>query len=243
LEHNAPAADLVVHLAATGVFPGVEPAEVIDTNVGGTLSVLSAAARIGARRVVLAGSGFEYGEGGAVSEDALPKPRSVYAASKFAATVLAQSLAPSLGVEVVALRPFMVYGPGERADRLVPSLIDACVNGRPLDLTAGAQVRDFVHVTDVAGAFVLALTAPVAGEVVNIASGKPTSVRDVAVLVNEACGGSGQLNFGVLPYRADEVWDISGDITKAHDVLGWTPTIDLATGIANMVAAAKEQDG
>src|SRR4051794_6202018 len=114
---SAPQAEYVIHLAATGVFPGTDPAEVIETNVTGTVNVLHAAARVGARRMVIAGSGFEYGEGGAVSEDALPRPRSVYAASKFAATVLAQSLGPALGVEVVTLRPFMVYGPGERSDR------------------------------------------------------------------------------------------------------------------------------
>ena len=243
IESTAPKADFVIHLAATGVIPGTDPADVIATNVTGTVNVLRAAARAGARRMVIAGSGFEYGEGGAVSEDALPRPRSVYAASKVAATVLAQSLAPALGVEVVTLRPFMVYGPGERPDRLLPSLVDACLSGRSLDLTPGMQVRDFVHVIDVAQAFLLALTAPAAGEVVNIASGKPTTVHDVAVLVNETCGGIGRLNFGALPYRDDEVWDIWGDITKARELLGWAPAIDLGSGIAELVSAARERHG
>jgi nucleoside-diphosphate-sugar epimerase len=234
--------ELVIHLAARGIAQGADPIEVVSTNVDGTLQVLQAAARAGASRIVVAGSGFEYGEGGVVTEDVLPRPRSAYAASKVAAGVLAHALGRALGIEVVTLRPFMVYGPGEAAGRLIPQLVDACVTGKPLELTKGEQLRDFVHVQDVARAFLLAATAPHApGHVVNIASGAPTTVRAAAELVNELCGGRGVLRFGALPYRDDEVWDLSANIDKARDVLGWEPTIDLRGGLAALIEDARHE--
>ena len=227
---------VVHHLAAAGVDPrDGDPGSILATNVLGTQATLEVARVLEVDRFVYCGSCFEYGSGSRLREDAPLRPRSTYAASKAAGRLLAEAAAAAHGLPVVTLRPFTAYGPFEAAHRLVPSCILNALAGRPIELTAGEQRRDLVHVDDVATAFVAAARNPAAvGRTLNVCSGEETRVRDVAATVLELVGGEAELRLGALPQRPGETDALSGDPAAAEQVLGLRPT-PLREGLARTV--------
>jgi len=216
------------------------PEEVMRTNVLGTLNVLRLAAALGARRVVHAGSGHEYGVGRHLREDAPLRPRSAYGASKAAAWLLASAFCRLQGLEVVGLRPFTVYGPADSPYGLVASVIAACLANAPLDLTEGRQSRDFVFVADAVDALVASAGPGADGEVLNVCTGVETSIREVVELIVDLAEGAAQPRFGARPYSDDELWSSSGDPTRARELLGWEATTGLREGLAASVASYRD---
>lgn len=229
--------DAVIHLAAVGVVGEVSDVrELVSTNVDGTVAVLLAAQRLGAR-LIYCGSCFEYGAGERWTEDALPAPTSEYGAAKAAGWLITQAFARRTGLEVVALRPFTMYGPMEPPGRLVPSVVRQALAGRPIDLTPGDQVRDFVYVEDVADAFIAAVTATAAvGGTFNVCSGTAVTVREIVQRVLRCTGSESNARFGALSYRPTELAILSGDTTRAEEVLGWRARVSLDEGLARTIA-------
>jgi nucleoside-diphosphate-sugar epimerase len=227
----------VFHLAAVGVVgEPTDVREVVDGNIDGTLAVLLAARRLGAR-VVYCGSCFEYGSGERWTEDALPAPTTEYGAAKAAGWLLAHAFARRTGLEVVSLRPFTMYGPMEPAGRLVPSVVRHALAGRPIDLTPGDQARDFLYVDDAVEAFVAAATHREAvGGTFNVCTGTAVTVRDVVHAVLQETGSSSAARFGALAYRPTELRMLSGDPTRAERVLGWRARVSLRDGLARTIA-------
>jgi nucleoside-diphosphate-sugar epimerase len=235
--------DVVIHTAAAGVEPGnTDPDELLAVNVLFTANLIRAAAVTGVGRFVHTGSCFEYGDAPAgvpISEATVLAPASVYGATKVAAGHLARTLAAQLALPLVTLRLFGVYGPGEAGYRLVPSLIDHLTTGRPLDLTPGEQVRDLLHVADVADAFALAAESDrlcTDGTPYNVSSGVPVTVRQVGTTLAGLLGGRpGLLRWGARPYRSDEAMWIVGDSTRFRAATGWRPRFDLQAGLVATV--------
>jgi nucleoside-diphosphate-sugar epimerase len=241
--------DVVVHCASAGVFNLRAVAENVQTNLPAFTGLMQAAHRHGVRRVVLAGSSFEYGRtGDAVADRGLREtdpldPTSVHAATKAAIALLAGPLSDELQVETVLLRPFHVYGPGEPAGRLIPAVIAAALGTGPVRTTDGRQVRDLVHLDDVAGAFVAAATAPRVRTdeshlgVFNIATGVATPLAEVIRHLAAVCRVPAErLQIGAVPHRAREMWRLVADVGRARDVLGWSPRVAWRDGLADLVA-------
>jgi len=136
------------------------------------------------------------------------------------------------GLATVSLRYFNVYGPRKLANGGYPMVIPVFMQQRkdnqPLTMTGdGEQTRDYVHVSDVVRANILAWQSEVAnGDAINIASGVQTSVNDIAMLI----GG----DTTHVSERKGEVRFMQADITKAKELLGWEPTIELEEGIATL---------
>ena len=236
-------AGTLFHLAAVGLHePRPRPLEeVARINVLTTLNAMRLAVEIGVERVVHVGTGLEYGPGSRLSEDAPLRPTSVYAGSKAASWLLASTFCRQRDVELVGLRPFTIYGPGESPYGIIGQAIGAGLTGAELELTEGRQKRDFVFVADAVEAIVAAATAPaVAGEVFNVCTGVETEVREVVELVVEMAGRSARPLFGALPYRDGELWSSSGDPTKAQDILGWTAATALREGLSQTIAAERD---
>jgi nucleoside-diphosphate-sugar epimerase len=234
-------ATTIIHLAAVGVVGELpDPREVVNGNIDGTMAVLMAARRLGAR-VIYCGSCFEYGAGARWTEDALPAPSTEYGAAKSSGWLIAQAFARRTGIEVVSLRPFTMYGPLEPPARLVPSVVRRALAGQPIDLTPGDQARDFVYVEDVADAFVAAATHDAAvGGTFNVCTGTAVTVREVVETILRASRSASEARFGALAYRPTEYKVLSGDPSRAERVLGWRARVSLEDGLERTIAWFKQ---
>jgi nucleoside-diphosphate-sugar epimerase len=200
-----------------------------------SLDLLQAFAAAGGRRWVGAGSCAEYdwSRGGTFRESDPPCPSNLYGASKVSLQMTAQHLGEQLGVETAWARIFIPYGPGEPAARLVPSVIQALLAGRPAPCTEGLQVRDFVYVEDVAHALSKLLVSTTSGPV-NIGSGTPVTVRQVVENIAAQIGRPELAQFGALPTRAGEPHEIVADIGLLKS-LGLAPRFSLEEGIERTI--------
>jgi nucleoside-diphosphate-sugar epimerase len=199
-------------------------------------------ARFGCRRFVGVGTCFEYEHGpGSLREDAPAVPRTLYAACKLALWHVLEPLGSTTGMEVAWARLFYTYGPHEHEARLVPSVIRALRAGQPCRLTAGEQVRDFLHVEDVAAALVALAVGRVTG-VVNVASGRPVTVRDVVTTIASIVGGDGRLELGALPYSPGDPMSVCADVRRLTREVGFLPRFDLDAGLRQTVAWWSERE-
>jgi UDP-glucose 4-epimerase len=186
------------------------------------------------QHVIHTGSAAEYGQaGGALPEDGPALPFTLYGRSKLQGTHAVTKSCRALGLPGITARLFTVYGPGEHAGRLLPSLIEASLSGNPLDLTAGLPRRDFTYVEDVSdGLLRLGLVAGNREPVVNLATGQLTEVRD---FVKTAAGILGiplaNLRFGAIPARPGEMAHDPLTIHRLQRLLAWKPAVTIAEGV------------
>ena len=236
----------VFHLAAIPSVPlsMAEPERTNAVNVGGTVNVLEAARRNQVKRVVLACSCAAYGDGEEQPkhERLLVRPMSPYAAQKIACELYAQTYTRAYGVPCVALRFFNVYGPRQdpKSDyaAAIPRFATRLLSGtRPIVFGDGQQTRDFVHVSDVVAAMILATQSEKApGEVINVGSGHSASLLELIQTLKQVIGPEAmKLEIEHQAPRAGDLRASSADISKARALLGFTPRIQLAEGLAGVV--------
>ena len=224
--------EVVFHCAAHGAYAferGVP--DIVSTNVMGMANLLQAMATTGCKLVVNAGSSSEYGDvDHAPVEDEAPRPNSIYSCSKGAATWLGALAQEALGVRVVTLRLYSVYGPYEDPRRLMPTLCACALRGELPALADPWVVRDFVYVDDVIDAFLLA--AMVDGpRIYNVGSGVETSLRGLAELVRDVFHITQAPVFGSYPNRAWDVRCWRADPAAIAADLGWASRVDLRDGL------------
>ena len=236
----------VFHLAAIPSVPlsMAEPERTNAVNVGGTVNVLETARRNQVKRVVLACSCAAYGDGEEQPkhERLLVRPMSPYAAQKIACELYAQTYTRAYGVPCVALRFFNVYGPRQdpKSDyaAAIPRFATRLLSGtRPIVFGDGQQTRDFVHVSDVVAAMILATQSEKApGEVINVGSGHSASLLELIQTLKQVIGPEAmKLEIEHQAPRAGDLRASSADISKARALLGFTPRIQLAEGLAGVV--------
>lgn len=200
-----------------------------------SLTLLQLTAAKGCRRFVGVGSCFEYSPRfGYFAEDTPTETTSLYAAAKTAAATVLDPLGTALGVKTTWARLFLQYGPGEDVRRLVPGVIRSLLAGEPVQTTPGEQMRDFLHITDVARALVEVTASDMTG-VVNIGSGQPVSVRHVVETLAHQLERPQLLNIGALPYRAGEPMFICANNTRLMRETGWRPLFTLSSGLADTI--------
>ncbi len=186
--------------------------------------------------LVHVGSALEYGEiGGDLNEESAPNPTTLYGQSKLAGTRHLSAFCKNGKLKGVTARLFTVYGPGEHPARLVPTLISAARNTERLQLTAGLQQRDFTYIKDVAeGLLRLGCCAGEAKGVVNLATGRLTTVRDFTESAAQVLEiAPDRLQFGALPTRAEEMAHLPVRIERLKSMLKWQPQTTIAHGIAD----------
>lgn len=210
--------------------------------LGASLILLRSFAELGGRRVALAGTCAEYDlRFGFCSEDVTPlAPNTPYGASKLALETVACTMAAQLGISVVVGRVFNAYGPGEHPSRLIPSVARGLLRGEPVDCSHGAQIRDFVHSTDVAGAFAHLLGCDIEGPV-NIGSGKPVPVRSVVDRIGTILDRAHLLRIGARPTPPSEPLVLVAD-TRRITATGWEPTVSLDSGLEATVAWWRDRE-
>lgn len=236
--------DAVVNLAAAGVHPGDrDPESLVRINACFPSELVRFAADHGARSFVQVGSSAEYAGSDSlplIAESAPLEARRLYGASKAAGGLLARALGDQCGLPVAVLRLFNVFGPGEAAHRLLPSLVSSLCRADCVALSAGTQMRDFMHVDEVCEGIEIVLGAladnPVLAGTYNLASGRGTTVRDFALAVAAALGAAPELlRFGSLPLRPDDLPSVVGDPRAFEAAFGWSSTRTLAEGVAAAV--------
>jgi UDP-glucose 4-epimerase len=231
--------DVVYHLAArVSVQESVlYPRDYNAVNVGGTVSLMEATRDVGVRRVVLASSGAVYGDLAEqpLKESHIPNPRSPYAVSKLAAEYYVRTIGGLWGIETAILRVFNAYGPGQHLPAshppVVPYFLRQSLRGGTLVLHGdGSQTRDYVYVDDVVSALVAAATAPgVNGLVLNVGSGRETSIRDLARKVQEITSREAEVLYNAQ--TSGGVSRMCADLTLAQEKLNYRASIKLDDGL------------
>ena len=235
--------DACVHLAAAGAVVREDDLELLlAANALAPARLARALADAGCARLVTAGSSSEYGPvAGPMDEAAACAPDDPYGVAKLAGGLLARVVARRHGLESAHLRLFSVYGPGEDQRRLVPSVVRALLDGRPVPLTPGEQARDFVYVDDVAEALLDAALLPgIDGLTANVGTGVQTTVRDLCLKLADLTGGHELLRFGALPYRGGERFAWRAATEHAAAALGWRARTSLDAGLRQTVAHEHE---
>ena len=195
--------------------------------------LLFAFADAGGTRAVVSGTCAEYdwsGDGPRSEESTPLAPATPYGEAKHALYERARALVPSLGWG----RIFFLYGPHEDGRRLVASVIRTLLAGEPAATSAGTQVRDFMHVEDVARALVELLDSHVEGAV-NIGSGEATTIADVVTRTAELAGRPDLLRLGELPTRPGDPPVLLADTKRLHNEVGFTPALSLDEGLRQTV--------
>ncbi len=239
--------DIIFHEAAlvSTEMSTKDLASLHATNVDGTINLLSAAAKSNIERFVYASSAAVYGEtfDGLVKEEDFPNPISPYGFSKLEGEKYCRFFGTMYGFRTVCLRYFNVYGPRQRPGPyggVISTFTQRLVNGEaPVIFGNGAQTRDFVHVSDVVEANLLALRSKLPpGEAFNISTGKPTRI---SLLASRLCELTGRTSVKPIhaPGRTGDIKYSCGDFAKAKELLGYSPRVQLHEGLKELLLSVQ----
>lgn len=227
--------DICVHCAwYTKPKDYLQAAENLQS-VRSSLNLLAALRESGCRRFVGLGTCFEYAFEGVTAplpETAELASHPLYAACKQAVRMIAEQLI----ADSAWVRLFHLYGPGEARGRLVPHLLETLLAGQQCPLTAGTQVRDYLHVDDAAAAIVSVALSETRGPV-NIGSGTAVSVADLARTVGQLLGAADLLRLGAIEPRRDDPAFVVADVRRLAAITGWQRRFDLRSGLRDMIDA------
>jgi NAD dependent epimerase/dehydratase len=229
----------IFHLGALIAIPYsyLHPAEVVETNVLGTLNVLLAARTAGTERVIHTSTSEVYGTALYVPIDEKHplQGQSPYSASKIGADKLAESFYRSYNLPVVTIRPFNTYGPRQSARAVIPTIISQVLTGSYLHIGSLETRRDFTFVMDtVAGFLKCGEVAGIEGETFNLGTGSENTVGEIVDKVIRISGK--KIDLVVDPDRLrpgkSEVMRLLSDNSKARAGLGWAPQVELEEGLS-----------
>ncbi len=228
--------EAVVHLAAdTRVIDSIEdPRKNFETNVIGTFNVLEAMRAHGIERFVNASTGGAIlGEvPPPVHEEMVPHPASPYGASKLAVEGYCSAFSASYGLRSVSLRFSNVYGPRSfHKGSVVAHFFKQIMAGKPLVVYGdGGQVRDYVFIENLCDGIVAALSCDFDGAI-QLGSGKPTTLNELIELMRKVVAPA-EFVVDYQDFRAGEIHTTYCDVSRARDVLGFDPSMDLGEGLS-----------
>jgi len=214
----------------------------VETNVIGTLNLFSAVKEVASvKSIVTLGTAEEYGNNKPPFDEKLREcPVTPYSFSKLCVSQMGELFFHLYNLPVIIVRPTLAYGPGQGTDMFLPSLITSLLENKPFDMTLGEQTRDFVYVADLVEAMILASGNNNAqGQIINIGSGVPIKIADIAQTIEKIIGKRGLVNLGGKSYRKNEVMDYNIDPRKAESVLGWKAKTPLKEGLNWTIAYYK----
>lgn len=232
--------DAIIHIAArAGVRPSLlNPQLYIDTNITGTHNLLAEAHQNGIGRFLFASSSSVYGLAKQVpfSEDlALPQTLSPYAATKIAGEHLCGNYAHLYGMNVVCLRFFTVYGPGQRPDLAIHKFTDSIYRGKSIpQFGDGSTRRDYTYVDDIVQGVLGALRYEGPKfDIFNLGENQTTTLSELIIEIEKALGKKAIIER--LPEQQGDMPLTAADITKARSLLGYNPQTKIREGIPKFV--------
>jgi nucleoside-diphosphate-sugar epimerase len=238
LKHCDP--EIVIHLAGykERTTNLLSFSEGLNTNVRGSLNVFSEMLnRENLESLIVLGTAEEYGRNECPFRETMREsPVSPYSFSKTCITHMAMLFHTLYHLPVTVLRPTLAYGPGQEDDMFLPSLIRSLQRNRSFGMTPGEQTRDFLYIDDLIHAILrVPPSHPSRGNIINIGSGIPTRILDVAHLAESLMDKKNLVKPGQIPYRENEIMDYYVDIDKAKKILLWKPEIPLHTGLKRTI--------
>ncbi len=228
---------LIFNCLGYGGYPNEDRAErIFRVNLGITAEILQTLQEHLPETIYIhSGSSSEYGTHCSGPDEQGPRaPDSLYALAKFSASEVIQEFKH---LRVVNLRLYSVYGPGEPQGRLIPTLLAAARKGTWPPFAAPETSRDFVHVEDVVSAFLMAATTSrenQKGKSFNIATGKKTTLKDLAELSRDLFQIKDEPEFTNYPARSWDQKNWFGNPARARNELGWEAKIDLRSGLSKV---------
>lgn len=225
------------HLLHLAWCTGLHDHKTSDENLrwlAGGVRLLEAFRCNGGKRVVATGTYAEYGTfAGVCREDAMVAPTFLYATAKWSLGSLGLAYGSRGAFPVTWARLFTLYGAGERAIRLIPQVAESLAAGRPIETTAGAQVRDFIHVHDAARALAVLLGEDHHG-VANVGTGIGRPIADVISMVAQRFGRPDLIRAGARTASSAESLEQVADAATLRR-FGWTPSVSFEAGLADEV--------
>lgn len=241
IRDNAPR--IIFHLAADAYVPNsfAHPNEVFETNLTGTLNVLTACRKLPQlERVVCTSSSEIYGTAlhAPIDENHPLNPSSPYAASKVAADRAAFSFWNTYGLPISIIRPFNTFGPRHTYD-VIPKFITLALQGKDLTIHGtGRQTRDFTYVDDMIRAFLLMGSHPAAvGRAVNFGTAKDVNILTVAKSIVRLAESSSRIVH--TKERDAQVYRLICNLDLARKLFGFKPSVDFEEGLRRNIAWAR----
>ena len=230
--------DGVINLAArAGVRFSVEnPWVFLESNIMGTLNMLEVCRQYGCKKFIIASTSSIYGEN---PEYPTPEtasssePMQPYAASKKGAEALAHSYHHLFDIDVTVVRYFTVYGPAGRPDLAIFRFVKWIMEGEPIRINGdGNQSRGFTYVDDIARGTIAALK-PLGYEIINLGGHEVISINGLVELIEDLTGKKANVQYG--PPNLADMFMNQANVTKAREMLGWNPQVNLREGIGNLI--------
>jgi len=233
---------IVFHLGALIAIPYSykHPAEVVESNILGTMNVLLAARENGVERIIHTSSSEVYGSAVRVPIDETHplQGQSPYSASKIGADKLAESFFCAYDLPIVTIRPFNTYGPRQSARAVIPSIIIQVLNQNEVHLGNLDALRDFTYVSDTVEGFLCgAQTIGVEGKTINLGVGSEIRIIELANEIISILGKTIEIKVDSERLRPtkSEVTRLLSDNRLARELLGWTPRVSLREGLSKTI--------
>lgn len=242
LRHAAKDVDVIFHLAAIVSIPYsyINPREVVETNIVGTMNVLIAGRENNVEKIVHTSTSEVYGTAQYVPIDEKHplQGQSPYSASKIGADKIVESFYRSFDTPVATIRPFNQYGPRQSARAVIPTIITQALSGGTIRMGSLTPTRDFTFVLDTIDAFIKIAESPsTVGEVINIGSGTEISIGDLAKKIISIVNKNEKKDVSIISEdtrkrpEKSEVNRLLADTTKAKKLIGWKPKVSLDEGL------------
>ncbi len=216
--------------------------EVIDIHFISLVNIVFHIRKDNLKRFVQIGSSDEYGNNPAPqNESQSEKPFSPYSFAKSVSTKFIKYLFHDENFPGTILRPFIIYGPGQKKNRLIPYVIHKSLNNQTFEVSSGNQIRDFLYIDDAVDAIFLALkNDAVNGRVINLGSGHPRSVKSVVQFIVKEIG-SGNPLYLESKIRQGENLELYPDLEIAKKILKWESKIPFKLGLTNLINYIKKK--
>jgi len=229
---------IIFHLASYGVYLNQsDMLRMSHVNVFGLTNLLTALETVNFECFVNTGTAIEYGfKKLPMKETDVLEPNNFYGATKAAATLLLQAYAIRHNRKIITLRPFYVYGPGEKETRLIPTMIQAALQKVELKLTSLTETRDFVFIEDLLNAYLLAASDQNKNcHIINIGTSIETTFKQVIGIIEDLTSEKINITQGTYAQRpwSSNCW--AADASLAMQILNWSPIHTLREGISSVL--------
>ena len=226
--------DFVVNAGGYGKHPESSKSgkKLFNSHFLGLVNLVNILSKKKIKKFIQIGSSAEYGKTKSPQrENSVCLPKTHYALAKFSCTNFLQNLYQVNNFPATILRFFLVYGPKQDKNRILPQIIENCFKNKVFPTTKGEQYCDFCYIDDAVRAIFKTLTSKKTdGEIINIGSGRPMKIKNAIKLVQKLIG-KGKPQFGKLKYKKDTNMKIYPNINKAKQIINWRPKVNFNKGL------------